>query len=171
MGAMSSSSSKDEQGSNSNDSSDSGSDSSQHSSQPYHPTIADTALVRTYLMHALQQPAELADLILEYAGYGPRIESTMLDRFVASAKLTQSRITTKLSPEQRIALRSRTGVDRVSVTTMYDGPDNSLAALCLVTEPVPGGRWAGECVKVVKVRFWMRSRDQGWGGSAGWRGK
>ena len=165
MGAMSSSSSKDKQGS------DSGPDSCQQYSLLHKPTLADTTLVRTYLMRALHQPAELADLILDYADYAPHVEASRKERYFASATPVQSIITTKLSREQRIALRRRTGGDKVAATTTYAGPRNSIAALCLVTDPIPGGRWPGEEVKVKKVRFLMWSKDQGWGGNPSCKGE
>ena len=172
MGVMSSSQAQNEQASESKNHQESSSDSKSSSDlQPYNPTLADTALVRTMLMRCFRQPAELADSILENASYAPRLEIAMPNRFAASAKVTSSRITTKLTEEQRVTVRKRTGTDKLAVTTTYDGPGNSVAALCLVTEPVPRGRWAGEDVVVKKVRFWMRSRDQGWGGPPACRGE
>lgn len=161
---MSSSSSKDKEDLDSNDSSGSDTDSHQQIWRPSTLTLADTAIVRTYLMRALRQPAELADIILDYASYAPRVEACREERFYASASRVQSIIATQLSREQRIALRKRTGGDKVAVTTTYTGPNHAIAALCLVTEPIPKGRWPGEKVKVKKIRFLMWSRDQGWGG-------
>lgn len=168
---MSSSSSKDEKGLDSNDSSDSGTDSHQQTWQPSKLTLADTAIVRTYLMRALRQPAELADIILDYASYGPRVEACREKPFYAPANRVQSVITTQLSRKPRVALRKRTGRDKVAVTTTYTGPTSATAALCLVTDPIPKGRWPGEKVKVKKIRFSMWSRDQGWGGDPQCKGE
>ena len=140
--------------------------------EPYNPTLADTGLVRAYLMNSLRQPAELADYILDYAGYAPRLLAAIPGRFVASAAMIVTRqYETRLTQEQSVALGKLTGVDKTSISTTYEGPRNSVAALCLVTGPLPGGRWAGEDVVAKKVRFWMRTRDQGWGGTPVFRGE
>ncbi|KIJ91402.1 hypothetical protein K443DRAFT_686062 [Laccaria amethystina LaAM-08-1] len=111
-----------------------------HSDQ-YHPSSENEVLdVQRALMNLI--PAELADLIIDYAQYWPRL---------ASCREANPPIT-------------------IDSTTDLGGAPNDVFQFYLVTDrPIPG--WRDSDLKVVrkvrKVVFRIWSRDQGWGGDDG----
>ncbi|KAF2140345.1 uncharacterized protein K452DRAFT_289088 [Aplosporella prunicola CBS 121167] len=99
---------------------------------PYTPTADAVHVVRTLFVQGLGLPVELADLIIEAAGYYPTVFNA----------------------------RSESATDGMDVSTRWSRR-STVAFLYLISDPIPRAR-EGELVKIKSVKFHTTSRDQGW---------
>lgn len=126
--------------------------------QAFTPTPHDVQHARLLLVRGTGLPVELADLVIDAAQYWPAVVGTTTT--VGTMALRAGR-----------GAGAGAGVGGGGVVRASDTRRNKAAQLVVVTGAVPGdGEVGGEGkgwrglrrVRVRKVRWWVRSRDQGW---------